>query len=84
MFKPTNPNELNLCFSSFFPGVTVFFSPKMPDKPFYNHSPWVDYHISCQGNPGNLLKYKQELFTDFFLCVKLSAFCRRFCCHESQ
>ncbi|TRY68022.1 hypothetical protein DNTS_003616 [Danionella cerebrum] len=35
-------------------GVTLFFSPQMPDKPFYNHSPGADNHLSRQRNPGVL------------------------------
>lgn len=41
---------LVLCF---FPGVPVFISSEMPDKPFYNHPPGADYHIPRTGDPGN-------------------------------
>lgn len=36
-----------------FSGVVVFISSKMPDKPFYNHPPRPDYHISRSGDSGN-------------------------------
>uniref|UniRef100_A0AAV2IY45 Small conductance calcium-activated potassium channel protein 3 n=1 Tax=Knipowitschia caucasica TaxID=637954 RepID=A0AAV2IY45_KNICA len=34
------------------PGVPVFSSSKMPDKPFYHHPPGTGHHIPRQGDPG--------------------------------
>lgn len=36
-----------------FAGIPIFISSKMPDKPFYNHSPGADYHLPCKGDTGN-------------------------------